>query len=72
MAVQELVACGFAQPRVTDQHWDDMARGRHYWQASLGEMALQARRALLATIAFGLALLGAADRGERPGGECRR
>jgi len=57
VAVQQLVACGFAQPRVTDQHWDDMARGRHYRQAGLGENALQGGCAFLVAVALGPTLL---------------
>src|SRR5207237_6561876 len=50
----------------------DMARGRHYRQAGLGETAFQSSSALLVAITLDLALLQMTDRGERAGGQRRR
>ena len=56
VALQELVAGGFAEGGVADHDRDDVTGRRQDRQAGLGEAVLQGRRALLVTIALGLAL----------------
>jgi len=57
---------------MADQHRHDVARARHDRQAGLSEAALEPDRALLMTLAFGLALFEVAYRGKRPCGDGRR
>jgi hypothetical protein len=72
LAVQELVARGFAEVGIADHHRHDMARRRHYRQAGLGEAAFQPGGALLMAVALGLPRLQMAYRGECAGGQRRR
>ena len=71
VAVQQLVARGFAQPRIADHDRHDMALAGHHRQAGRGEAALEGCRAFLMALTFGLARLQVADAGERAGGNCR-
>jgi hypothetical protein len=72
VAVEELVAGGFAEAGVTDHDRDDVACRRHHRQARLRKTALQCRGAFLMTLAFDLALFQVPDAGERADGECGR
>ena len=65
VAVQQLVASGFAEARVADDDRDDVAFRRHHRQPGLGQAALQGCRARLMVLAFDLALFQVADAGER-------
>jgi hypothetical protein len=65
VALQQLVASGFAEGSVTDHDRHDVAWAGHHRQAGFGQAALQRRRTLLMTLAFDLALFRVAYRGER-------
>ena len=67
--VQQLVANGFAEAGVADHDRDDMARRWHHRKAGVGEAPFQTCRAFLVAVAFDLALLQMAYRGERTGGD---
>ena len=58
---QQLVGSALAERRVSDEHGDDVARGRHDRQAGGEEKVLQSRGALLVARALGLAGLEVPD-----------
>ena len=72
VALQELVAGGFAEGGVADHDRDDVAWAGHHRQAGFGQAALYGRGMLLMTLALDLAVFEMTDAGERAGGECRR
>ena len=66
MAIEQVVASGFAEDRVADQNRHDVALARYHREPSLGEAAPQCCGALLVALALGLAGFEMADRASAP------